>query len=724
MNLTKLRFLFLLLIFLPAASVYAQYGRTTNTNTNPFIQGDTSHRRTAKPLTDDQLLDTLRKRDEHKGDSVVFTSKFIRITNAHLLNDGTHVVPLDTTLNNFENYSVLYQPRSPKIGLGNLGLAYRSLLFEPRKYIGFDIGIHAFDAYLLKPEDVTYYRARTPFTNLYYVNGALKEQLFSVTHTQNIKPNWNAGFNFNRIGSVGFYPRQKSDHLEAAVFTWYESKSKRYNLLGNLTFNNLKVPENGSILSDSIFRKSTGPVSSNSSLAKTALPVRLNNSRDNYRDNSFYIKQIYYIGKTEGLNTSAGSSSDVVPTQRISHTFTYNTQQYKYLQDEADTYNVFPQHNTDTLYSRDSLHVTHIQNEFSYSFALRGNAVKFVQNELKLDLGLVHDYYNYSQWVRAAGLASTQIYQQEEHNNSFQDITLKARAGYSLNDRAGLDVNLQQVTLGREFGDYLYDAKLNVLLGNKIGRIIAEAYTQNNTVPLIYTSWYSSHYTFNNTNLSKQKTTGLSFNYLNEKLQLDAKAEYFLLGNYLYFAAANPKNTRADSAYSNNLLPQQNSGIISLLKLSLAKNFTWHNVHFDNYLVYQKTSNTDILRTPSFYTYNSLYYNKNFFNVLSTNYGFAVRYNTKYLAQAYAPGIGQFYNNSSFAFATYPVVDLFVKGTLKRTNLFLKYTYANQGLQSKGYYTVVSPGAAPATLKSPNAQAGYPMQDALLVFGVSWNFYN
>lgn len=710
----QLKFLLLLLICCSTASVYAQYGRTTNssTSTNPFTQGDTSHRKTAKVLTDDELLDTLRKRDEHKGDSVIFTSKFIRITNERLLNDSTQVLPLDTTLTNFENYSALYQPRSPKIGLGNLGLAYRNLLFEPTKSIGFDVGLHFLNAYILKPEDVTYYRARTPFTNLYYVNGALKEQVFRVTHTQNIKPNWNAGFDFDRIGSVGFYPRQKSDHLEAAIFTWYESKNKRYNLLGNLTFNNLKTPENGSILNDTIFNKSTSTTGTSSSLSKTAEPVRLNNSRDNWRDNSFYIKQFYYIGRAEGLKTSAGSSSSVLPTQRISHTFTYNSRQYKYLQDEADLYNVFPKHQYDTLYSRDSMSVKHLRNEFSYSFYLRGNAVKFVRNELKLDLGLVHDYYKYSQWVRTPLQASTTNYQSVTPNvNSFQDITLKARAGYNLSDRAGLDINLQQVTLGREFGDYLYDGKLNVLLGNKIGRVIMEAYTQSNTPPLVYTNWYSSHYQFNNS-FSKAKTTGLSFNYLNEKLRLDAKAEYFLLGNYLYFKT----DTTID--YTNNLKATQAGGAISLLKLSLAKNFTWRNFHLDNFLVYQKTSNKDILRTPEFYTYNSLYYSKKFFNVLSTNYGIAVRYNTTYLAQAYASGIGQFYNNSSIKFPSYPVIDLFIKGTLRRTNVFLKYDYANQGLFSKGFYTIVATGANAKNI------VGYPMQDALLKFGVSWNFYN
>lgn len=709
MILKPLKFLFLLLTCFSASSVYAQYGRTTNSNrnTNPFNQNDTTKRPTTKLLTDDQLLDTLRKRDEHKGDTVIFTSKFIRVTNEKLLNDSTQVLPLDTTLANFENYSSLYQPRSPKIGLGNLGLAYRNLLFEPVKKVGFDVGLHALDDYLLKPEDVTYYRARTPFTNLYYVNGALKEQVFRVTHTQNIKPNWNAGFNFNRIGSVGFYPRQKADHLEAAIFTWYESKSKRYNLLGNLDFNNLKAPENGSVLNDDIFNGSSGTTGTSGSLAKSSQPVRLNNSRDNWRDNSFYIKQFYYIGRTEGLKTGAGSSSSVLPTQRISHTFTYNTRQYKYLQDEADQYNVFPLARYDSLYSRDSLIVKHVRNEFSYNFYLRGNAVKFVRNELKLDLGLVHDYYNYNQYVRQPGQLATTDYQQSVYHTSFQDITLKARLGYNLSNRANLDANFQQVALGREFGDYLYDAKLNILLGNKIGRVIMEGYTESNTAPIIYTNWTSSHYDFHNS-FSKPKTTGLSFNYLNEKLQVDAKAEYYLLNNYLYFTVNVPSSLV-------NLLPVQASSAISFIKVSLAKNFTWRSLHLDNFIVYQKTDNPNVLRTPEFYSYNSFYYTKRFFNVLHTNLGFAVRYNSTYLAQAYAPGIGQFYNNSSnIKFPSYPVVDLFIKGTLRRTNLFLKYDYANQGLFSKGFYTVLAPGN----------RSGYPMQDGLLKFGVSWNFYD
>ena len=62
----------------------------------------------------------------------------------------------------------------------------------------------------------------------------------------------------------------------------------------------------------------------------------------------------------------------------------------------------------------------------------------------------------------------------------------------------------------------------------------------------------------------------------------------------------------------------------------------------------------------------------------------------------------------NLVFKTTPVVDFFAKANLKRTNLFLKYSYANQGFPLNGYYMVNR----------------YPMQDALLKFGVSWNFYD
>jgi hypothetical protein len=141
----------------------------------------------------------------------------------------------------------------------------------------------------------------------------------------------------------------------------------------------------------------------------------------------------------------------------------------------------------------------------------------------------------------------------------------------------------------------------------------------------------------------------------------------------------------------------------------VGKNIAWRRWHFDNYVVYQKSDYQNTLRTPSVYTYSSLYYSKLFFNVLNSNIGLNVRYNTPYVAPSYAVGLGQFYNSSpNLTFSSYPVASVFFKATLIRTNIFVAYDYANQGLFSKGYYMVNR----------------YPGPDHLLKIGVSWSFYN
>ncbi|OCX51747.1 hypothetical protein BEL04_17190 [Mucilaginibacter sp. PPCGB 2223] len=646
-----------------------------------------------KPLSEEDMLDTLRKQQDKKKDTIIFTSKYIKVTNERLLNDSTQVFPLDTTLTGFENYSVLYQPHSPKIGIGNLGLSERDLLFEPSRTIGFDVGMHQLDAYLLHPQDIQYYRARTPFTSLYLVAGGLTEQVFRVIHTQNIKPNWNFGVNYNRIGSYGVYAHQHADHLGAAFFSWYESKDKRYNILGNLIFNNLKAPDNGSITNNAIYTANTGTV-----FDPSTATVRLNNSRTNWRDNGFYLKQFYYLGRIDSTSTGT-SSAKVLPTQRVAYTFYYNTRKYKFLQDEADQYKVFPDTYFDQTTSRDSLSVTHFQNEFSYSFYLRGKTLSFVKNEAKLDLGLVHDYYNYSQYVRDT-LATTGLPQLDRvQHNTFQDITLKARVSYRFSDKIGLNADFQQITLGRDFGDYLYDASINLSAGKTLGKIIIDAYTQNSTPPLLYTHWISNHFIWNN-NFKNVKTSSASFNYINDKFQFNIKAEYFLINNYLYFASA---TSNGIDAY-----PMQVPAPINLIKISVGKNLQFGRWHFDNYGVYQKTDYQSTLRTPDLYIYSSLYYNKLFFDVLNTTIGVNVRYNTPYTAPSYATGIDQFYNGPAVKFSSYPVSTVYLKATLKRTNLFVMYDYANQGLLSQGYYTVNR----------------YPMPNAILKYGVLWNFYD
>jgi hypothetical protein len=687
-----------IILFALLAGTHAAFAQSpTNPNypngipTRPNLR-DTG--RTAPRLTGDQELDSLRKRQDKRRDTVIFNSKYIRVTSERFLRDSTQLFPLDTGIYNFENYSPLYQPRSPKISLGNLGLSERSLLFEPSRAIGFDAGPHALDAYLLNPQDINYYRARVPYTLLSLYVGGLKEQYFKVLHTQNINPQLNIGFNLNFTGSRGFYATnslgQNVSDVNAAAFSWYESKNKRYNLLANLIYNNLKAPETGSIQDDSIFV--TG------SLDKTTQPVRLPNTYEQWTGGGIYLKQFYYIGRIDSLKRGTKGTSNILPTQRIAYTFNYNSRKYNFLQNDPDTYQVFPDYYFSSNYSRDSLTVQHLQNDFSYSFYLRSKALK---NELKLDVGAAQDYYHYSQYVADTVLNQygNKVNQAVRvQNASFQDITLKAKLSYKFSDRIGLEGDFQQIAQGRDAGDFLYDVKAILAGGSKAGKIIFEGYSQNTTPPLVYTDWISNHYIFHN-NFNNQKINNVSFNYLNTPLKLDLKAEYFLITDYLYFIAQ-PGGIDAH--------PAQISSPINLLKVSLGKSIAWRRWHFDDYLVYQKTDYQSTLRTPQFYNYTRVYYKMFLFNVLYSNLGVDVRYNTGYVAPSYATGLGQFYNGPNVTFSSYPVATVFFKATLQRTNLFVMYDYANQGLLSPGFYTVNR----------------YPQMDHLLKFGVSWSFYN
>jgi hypothetical protein len=640
--------------------------------------------------------DSLRKQLDGEKDSLVYTSKFIRYTTLKLAKDSTQTRPIDTGLVGIQNFSVLSQPLRPTVGTGVLGLAAMPLLFEPTKTIGFDAGFHALDFYVLNQEDVKFYRARSPFSSIYYVNGGEKEQVLKLLHTQNIKKNWNFGATYDRIGANGFYAHQRGDDLSASIFTWYESPNKRYNLWADAIFNTLKAQENGSILNGNIFSDSNVGL-----VDKVAEPIRLSTARQLWRKNSFLLKQSYFVGRID--STGVNNTQNILPTNKITHTLTYTKNQYSFKKDEVDTYGVFPERigNSETpvdlVFTNDSTSVKHLQNEFVYSFFLRAKGNSVIKNELKIDAGIRHDFYQYAQ---SGILRDKSLFY--NRTTSFQNISLLGALGYRFSNRIDLNLDVQQIFQGNNTGDFLYEAKSNILLSKKAGKIALGAYIQNKSPEEIYTRYYGNYFQwdFRGTNkFDRTKTANLSFNYINDFLQLDAAVNYYLITDYLYF----------NQEGENGILPKQQSGDINLLKLSVGKKFEFRGIHLDAYVVYQKTDHGDLLRTPEIYTFNSIYKDWTLFKVLKTQVGFDVRYNTSYVAAGYSPSVSQFYNmTKGETFGSKPVVDVWLKAGLRRANLFLKYDYANQGLFSKGYYTVNR----------------YPMPDRLLKFGVTWNFYD
>ncbi|RZL69685.1 MAG: hypothetical protein EOO93_00845 [Pedobacter sp.] len=649
-------------------------------------------------------LDSLRKKEEGEKDSIVYNAKYIKFTKMALSKDSIVLIPLDTSTFNIQNYSPLMQPKHPTITTGSMGQVARPLLYEPSKRIGFDPGYHSLDYYALTPEDIIYYQARAPFTSLYLVSAGQKEQFFKGIHSQNIKRNWNAGFNFNRMDSRGFYSRQRGDNLNIALFSWYQSPSKRYNMWASAIFNTMRAYENGSVRADSIFN--TGY----SKIQRDAEAIRLSNARNLYRKNTVFLKQTYYVGRIDSSKTN----SSILPTNKVTYTIEYNNDSYDFTKDQLDDNSVIPTAldkttkmtlrptdardlALDPTFTNDSTHVQHIKNEFVYSFFLRAKNSSVIKNELKLDAGIRHDYYNYTTIGRRK---NGNTY--ENSKFGFQNLSIIGALGYRFTSNIDFNLDVQQIFQGRNAGDFLYEAKSRIALGKDIGRIELGAYLQNQSPSEIFSFYNGNHFFWTNSDLKNTKVANLSFEYINDKLGLQAGAKYFLTSNYLYFG------TGSTLIKDYNIKPYQETSDISLIRLDVSKKWKLGKFTIENYLAYQKTDNESILRTPEFYTCNSFYVDLNIFKVLKTNIGFDVRYNTSYANYSYSPAVSQFFVGDATVFKSTPVVDVFLKANLKRANIFVKYDYANQGLSSTGYYTVNR----------------YPMPDALLKFGVTWNFYD
>jgi len=637
-------------------------------------------------INDKSEADSIRKKLDSK-DSVVYTAKFIRFTKLALSKDSIVLLPLDTSTVNIQNYSPLLQPLHPTINNGNMGLAARPLLYEPSKRIGFDAGFHSLDYYALTPEDIIYYQARAPFTSLYLISAGQKEQLFKAIHSQNIKKNWNTGVNFNRGDSKGFYRRQRGDNLNVALFSWYQSPSKRYNMWASVIFNTMRAYENGSNSDSTIFEPGYDKIS------RDAEQIRLTTARNLYRKNTVFLKQTYYVGR---IDTTTQFNSTVLPTNKVTYTVEYNNDSYDFAKNETDGFNVLPQGLASATFTNDSTHVQHLKNEFIYSFFLRPKNSTVIKNELKVDAGIRHDYYQHQYLGNKEN--GTRY---EESKFTFQNITVLGSAGYRFTRNIDLNLDVQQILQGENAGDYLYEAKSRILLSKTVGRIELGAYAQNQSPAALFNYYHGNHYRWDLQDFNKTKVANLSFNFINDRYGFTAGAKYFLTSNYLYFTV-DPING------PNAIKPVQEGSDISLIRLDLSKKTRFGKFVMENYIAYQKTDKNAILRTPEFYTYNSFYFDQTLFKVLKANIGFDVRYNTAYANYSYSPATAQFYVGSNRVFKSEPVVDVFFKANLKRANLFVKYDYINQGLFSPGYYTVNR----------------YPMQDALLKFGVSWNFYD
>lgn len=582
---------------------------------------------------------------------------------------------IDTTLIDFEEYDPVEEKYKFYASLGNVGLAYRNQEFTVREKTGFDYGINTFDIYFFDQNEIKYYLNPKPYTEIGYVTGAKKEQLFHASHAQRVYKRLALGVDFDLINSLGSYQRQKSDNTRVAATAQFFTDDLRYGVISNYTHGKVKVRENGGIKYDSIYEQ-------NIETNRSIIDINLQNAENQLRESGVYLQQYFQLShrKRHQIPDSIRPQRKKIQLRfgRISHSFNYKrySQVYTDLTPNADYY---PNIYYDSVFTYDSVFFRKMENTFSWSNADYIDRLK--PQPLLLMFGIKHQLAEVNDTVKSSSFTSLIPYG-ELRITPFNFFDVRARANY--------------VLTGEEYqGDYhLFGLATLEILRRKPYKTSFnfELQLDKHAAPYFYQHYFSNHFIWDN-DFSRVKTNRIS-GYIKQR-NLKIGADLIDMKDYIYIGT--------------DTLPAQYGSNIRVFKAYFDQLFRFGKFDVNTRILYQKSSAEDVLRVPELAGYFTITFNLELFKgALDTRSGFDLFYFTEYYADKYMPAIRSFYLQNEKKIGGFLHADFFIDFTVKRTRFFMKLQNFLSAVGENYYYQV------------PH----YPMQDMAFKFGLSWRFHD
>ena len=308
--------------------------------------------------------------------------------------------------------------------------------------------------------------------------------------------------------------------------------------------------------------------------------------------------------------------------------------------------------------------------------------------------------------------SATGIDTYNEHNLSF-GAQLSKKQGKTFH----YDAIAETWLTGEDAGQLKIDGSVDLnfkLFGDTL-TLTANGFFYRLNPTFYYRHYHSRHAWWDNTNMSKilhSRIQGI-LNY--QKTRTTLRVAVDEIKNYTYFASSHTitSGKRVNHAITVN----QNSGAIHLLTASLSQDFTFGPLNWESVITYQNSSNKTVLPVPTLNLYSNVYLRFKIAHVLRCDFGADVRYFTKYYAPDYVPSLGQYAvqtntnttgSDSRVEIGNYPVVNVYANFHLKHTRFFIMMSHLNAGTGKKNYFY------------TPH----YPLNQSILRFGLSWNFFN
>ena len=294
------------------------------------------------------------------------------------------------------------------------------------------------------------------------------------------------------------------------------------------------------------------------------------------------------------------------------------------------------------------------------------------------------------------------------------DISVGGQLLKTLGKTFHYDVSAEAWLAGSRAGQLHVDGYVDLgfpLFGDTV-QLAATAFFHRSAPSFYMNQYYGKHYMWDN-NLSQEIHSRILGEFSLQKTRTKLRVGYDVLKNYTYFGIQNDRVRSGDNylVQHNDLNVRQSSSPISLLTLQLQQDFRLGIFNWQNVLTLQKSSKDDILPVPIFNAYSNLFLRFKVARVLDVDLGVDGRYFTSYYAPEYIPGIGAFGIQETEASRTkignYPHLNAYANFQLQHTRFFIMFTHVNSAEGGKYFFT-------------PH----YPLNQRVLQFGISWNFFN
>lgn len=594
-----------------------------------------------------------------------------RLTDIPVIADS---IPIDTNYLNYPKQSPHHRYSIANAYNGNMLSPLQSKIYFDRTQKTDFLFSRPYDAYVITPQEITFYNTTLPYSNITYRTGGTtyrEEDWINFLFTANANKRLNAGVYLDYIASRGEYDNQEAKRFNGSLFGSYNGRN--YSAHAAVMVSNINHFENGGLADPDLL---------DSPVATEDLETNLD-AMSAYRYIAGFYDHKYSLGIEREQKISEDSIAKVfVPVTTFGHTLCIEQGVKRYVEQRPDT-TFYQQTYIDSIPVNDTANVLNIKNTLSVTFEeefnkwLKFGATVYVQNEVqRFAYALPDDTLTGRQW---------------KSNTKIGGILSKNRGKY-IKYAFGGDVFLQ----GYKLGDFNIHGRLQGAIPVKKNtlNLTANAYIKNEEPGYFLQHYTSNHFRWNNDFKKTYHTyIGGEINFPTKYVTLGLNVGFENLTNYIYFAQDG--------------MPYQHNGNVQVIAGNLKLDI--HTKHFalENNVIYQYASN-EILPLPMLTLYHNIYYKDLYFKVLSIQFGVDLRYHTAYYAPLYMPATGQFCLQDEVKVGNYPEMSAYLNFHLKQVRFFVAYSNFGGLFLPKNYFSM----------------PGYPINPPQFKLGVSWNFYS